>query len=70
MSVGEFNKDEFWDYVLSPKAREKSFIKIKYNEKEEEQIDYYFNMLMGDDIDNRKAFIRERIVNVDLNELD
>jgi len=27
-------------------------------------------MLMGDDIDNRKAFIRERIVNVDLNELD
>jgi len=27
-------------------------------------------MLMGDDIDNRKIFIRERIVNVDLNELD
>jgi len=25
---------------------------------------------MGDDIDNRKIFIRERIVNVDLNELD
>jgi len=68
--LGEFNKDEFWDYVLSPKAREKSFIKIKYNENEEEQIDYYFNMLMGDDIDNRKIFIRERIVNVDLNELD
>jgi DNA gyrase/topoisomerase IV subunit B len=68
--LGEFNKDEFWDYVLSPEAREKSFIKIKYNENEEKQIDYYFNMLMGDDIDNRKTFIRERIVNVNLNELD
>jgi DNA gyrase subunit B len=68
--LGEYNADEFWDYVLSPEAREKSFIKVKYNENSEEQIEYYFNMLMGDDIENRKLFIKERIVNIDLNELD
>ncbi|WP_252251269.1 DNA topoisomerase [Clostridium sp. VAP52] len=68
--LGEFNKDEFWDYVLSPSAREKSFIKILYDEKLNEQINYYFNMLMGDDIDNRKQFIKDKIVNVDVNELD
>jgi len=68
--LGEFNADEFWDLVLSPEAREKTFIRVKYIEDEEEMIDYYFNALMGEDIVNRKKFIRENIVNVNLEELD
>ncbi|HBJ1650904.1 TPA: DNA topoisomerase [Clostridium botulinum] len=68
--LGEFDKEEFWEYVLSPKAREKSFIKILYNKNLKEQINYYFNMLMGDDIDNRKQFIKDKIVNVNVTELD
>lgn len=68
--LGEFDKDEFWEYVLSPKARKKSFIKINYNENESEQIKYYFDMLMGEDIDNRKKFIRDNITNINLNEME
>lgn len=68
--LGEFNKDEFWDLVLSPSAREETFIKVKYIEDQEEMIDYYFNALMGEDIINRKKFIKERIVNLNLDELE
>lgn len=68
--LGEFNQDEFWDYVLSPEARKKSFIKIKYDENMEDQIKYYFDMFMGDDIENRKKYIRENIVNIDLNTIE
>lgn len=68
--LGEFNADEFWDLVLSPQAREKTFIRVKYIEAEEEMIEYYFNTLMGEDIINRKKFIRENITNVNLEELE
>ncbi|WP_039230680.1 DNA topoisomerase [Clostridium haemolyticum] len=68
--LGEFNTDEFWTYVLSPEAREKTFIQLDYNTVEEDIIKYYFDALMGEDIAERKKYIREHITNVDLNELD
>lgn len=67
--VGEFNKEEFWEYVLSPKAREKTFIKIEFSQDNEE-VDKLFDTLMGEDIESRKEFIKDRIVNVNLDELD
>ena len=67
--LGEFNKEEFWEYVLSPKAREKTFIKVSYPQ-ENKEIDELFDALMGEDIESRKEFIKQRIVNVNLDELD
>lgn len=68
--LGEFNKDEFWEYVLSEKAREKTFIQVKYIEDQEEMIKYYFDMFMGEDIENRKKFIRQNITNINLDEIE
>lgn len=67
--LGEFNKEEFWEYVLSPKARETTFTKVKY-EGNENEIEHKFNTLMGDDIAGRKEFIKNNIVNIDLEDID
>jgi len=67
--LGEFNKEDFYKYVLCEEARKKTFIPIEY-EGAEEMIKYYFDMLMGDDIVNRKKFIRDNIVNINLNEIE
>lgn len=67
--LGEFNKEEFWEYVLSPEARKSTFTKVLY-EGDESEIDRYFDMLMGDDIISRKSFIKENIVNLNLDELE
>lgn len=55
--------------MLSPEARKNTFIRIDYTGSDEE-IEQTFNTLMGEDIASRKEFIRENIVNVDLNNLD
>lgn len=68
--LGEMNADEFWTYVLSPEAREKTFINIDYNENMEEFINDSFNKLMGDNIEERKQFIRDNIVNINLDEVE
>jgi DNA gyrase subunit B len=67
--LGEFNKEDFYKYVLSDEARKHTFIPIEY-EGAEDMIKYYFNMLMGDDIKNRKQFIKDNIVNLNLNEIE
>lgn len=66
--LGEFNKEEFWELVLSPDVRENTFIKLIYDETED--LEYWFNALMGEDIDGRKKFIRENITNVKLDDLN
>lgn len=59
--LGELNKDEFWDYVLSPEARKKTFTQVNFSGNEEE-IEALFELTMGDDIKNRKEFITEHVV--------
>ncbi|MFH0334594.1 toprim domain-containing protein (plasmid) [Clostridium perfringens] len=68
--LGEMNKDEFWEYVLSPEAREKTFTSVKYNNDFEELIKETFDKLMGDNIEGRKEFIRENITNINLSEVE
>jgi len=67
--LGEFNKEDFYKYVLCEEARKKTFIPIEY-EGAEDIIKYHFDMLMGDDITNRKQFIKDNIVNINLNEIE
>ena len=67
--LGEFDKEEFWEYVLAPEARKNTFFKVVY-EGEEEEISQWFDTLMGEDILRRKEFVRKNIVNVDLNSID
>jgi DNA gyrase subunit B len=68
--LGEFNSDEFYNLILSEEAREKAFIQIQYNEDLEEMIGQYFDILMGNNIEGRKQFIQDRILNIDLNNLE
>lgn len=68
--LGEMNADAFWDYVLCPEAREKTFINIDYNEDMEVVIAETFNRLMGKDIEGRKQFIKDNITNVNLDEVE
>lgn len=67
--LGEFNKEEFWEFVLSPEARKSTFIKVLY-EGDEKLINEKFEALMGDDIQGRKEFIRNNITNIKLDEID
>lgn len=68
--LGEFNKEEFWEYVLSPEARNKTFTTVEYNQDLENLIKTTFDTLMGEDIENRKIFIKEKITNIDLSEVE
>lgn len=68
--LGEFDKEEFWEYVLSPTAREKTFIQIEYPKNEEELVKWYFDTLMGENIAERKEFIKKHIVNINLDEIE
>lgn len=60
--LGELNKEEFWEYVLSPKAREKTFTQVDFSGNEED-IERMFEVTMGDKIDERKKFIIDNVVN-------
>jgi len=68
--LGEFDKEDFWAYVLSDEARQKTFIPVEYDENTKEEIQYHLDMFMGDDTTNRKQFIRYNIVNIDLNNVE
>ena len=68
--LGEFNKQEFYDYVLCEEARENTFIQVEYIENEEELIAKYFDILMGENISERKNFIRDNITNINLEEME
>jgi len=63
------NKDDFWDKVLSPEAREKTFIQVDYNETDK-IVNKYFEDYMGDDTQPRKDFVKEFITNVKLDEIN
>lgn len=66
--LGELNRDTYWKYVMNPDTRR--IKQLIYNFDFDKQIEYYFNTLMGEDIEERKKYIKENIVNIDFSTLD
>jgi DNA gyrase subunit B len=66
--LGELNRDTYWKYVMNPETRR--IKQLIYNPDFDKQIEYYFNTLMGEDIEERKKYIRENIIKIDLSTLD
>lgn len=67
--LGEINKEDFWDKVLSPEAREKTFIQVKYDNFDE-VISKCFEDYMGEDSIPRKDFVKKFITNINLEEIN
>lgn len=66
--LGELNADVYWEYMLNPENRiMKQFI---YDETKEDEIEYYFNTLMGENIEERKKYVKNNITNINLEEID
>lgn len=63
--LAEFDKDEFWDVVLSEEAQKKSFVQVKYNPNEKEFIDNLFDLYMGNNAELRKDFIQKNIISIE-----
>lgn len=65
--IGELNQDIYWDYVLNPETR---YIEnLIYDEKDQEKMEEYFEMFMGEDTTKRKEYIRENITNINFEEV-
>ena len=67
--IGEINKDDFWDKVLCPEAREKTFIRVNYDNIDE-VINQCFEDYMGENTQPRKEFVSKFITNVNLEEIN
>ena len=67
--IGEINKDDFWDKVLCPEVREKTFIQVKYDEVDE-IVNKYFEDYMGEDTAPRKEFVKDFITNISLEDIN
>lgn len=67
--IGEINADDFWNKVLCPEAREKTFIQVNYDNFDE-IVGKYFEDYMGNDVEPRKEFVKEFITNVNLDEIN
>lgn len=67
--LGEINKEDFWDKVLCPKVRDKTFIQVDYNNIDE-VVNKYFEDYMGEDTQPRKDFVKEFITNINLEEIN
>lgn len=59
--LGELSKDAFWNYVLSPEARERTFVKIDWDAYKPE-LEELLRTTMGDKIEERKKYIIENVV--------
>lgn len=59
--LGELNKEEFWEYVLSPEAREHTFTQVDFS-GDEKEIEQMFEITMGEKIEERKEFIIDEVV--------
>jgi DNA gyrase subunit B len=67
--IGEINKDDFWDKVLCPEAREKTFIRVNYDNVDD-VINKCFEDYMGEDTQARKDFVAKFITKINLEEIN
>lgn len=67
--IGEINKEDFWDKVLCEEAREKTFIRVNYDNFDE-VVNKYFEDYMGEDTSARKEFVAEFITKVNLEDIN
>lgn len=65
--LGELNQNTYWDYVMNPETR--YIERVIYDESKKEEVEKYFEVFMGEDTADRKKFINENIVNVNLEEI-
>lgn len=67
--LGQLNKDVFWEHVMNPENR--TLKRVVYEEfTNEKDVEFYFNTLMGEDIAERKDYVKEYIINANIDEID
>lgn len=59
--LGELSKERFWNYVLSPEAREKTMVQVDWDVYKDD-IENILEITMGERIDERKEFIMKNVV--------
>ena len=59
--LGELNANRFWNYVLAPEIRHKTFVQVDWNAYKPD-IENILNVTMGDKIDERKKYIMDNVV--------
>lgn len=59
--LGELESDEFWNYVLCPEVRDKTFTQIDWDAYGPD-IENLLEVTMGERIDERKKYIMENVI--------
>ena len=69
--LGEMNPDELWQTTMDPETRTLQRLEISRDRDDREQFerdlqesDYIFSILMGDDVESRRNFIEANAIHV------
>ena len=66
--LGQLNKDTYWEFVMNP---EKRILKqLIHTDDHVDDIEYYFNTLAGEDIVERKKYVKKYITHLDTTLID